>query len=279
VITAYPLLPSLKESLLDYLLITVCNTLPNDPSAVKLSATRALKPNVEGKELVEALKTANEKILAAINDEGKTGEDFLRTYAEFIEEWCRAHIDDNMVSMFISFYLACLERISIDPQRLYLIASLRSLAQRNSASPSLASAHIRLLRSRLDPTHSGPGAAKILKFARKYTSTISTSAEVWLARLDAENGLSSWEEVKRTWSDARSSAEGTAEDIKRVWLWGLDHYPSDRLEDQLKMHEVRDVVMDLGPKCLIFFFWVRIVLSYCYRRACDQDAVACMKLY
>lgn len=102
-ITAYPSPPSLKESLLDHLLITVCTTLPNDPSAVKLSATRALKPNVEGKELVEALKTANEKILAAINNEGKTGEDFLRTYAEFIEEWCRAHIDDNMVSMFTSF--------------------------------------------------------------------------------------------------------------------------------------------------------------------------------
>lgn len=96
-ITAYPSPPSLKESLLDHLLVTVCNTLPDDPFVVKLSATRALKPNLEGKELIEALKTANEFFLSAINNEGKTGEGFLRTYAEFVEEWCRAPIDDNLV--------------------------------------------------------------------------------------------------------------------------------------------------------------------------------------
>lgn len=102
-ITGYPSPPSLKDSLLDHLLVSVCTTLPNDPLTVKLSATRVVKPNLEGKELVEALKKANENFLAAI-DEGKNGEEFLRTYAEFVEEWCRAHIDDNLVSVITSFY-------------------------------------------------------------------------------------------------------------------------------------------------------------------------------
>src|ERR1700734_522423 len=69
-------------------------------------------------------------------------------------------------------------------QRLYLISSLQSLARHESASPSLCSAHIRLL---ISPSNAGAASPeKILKLARKYTSNIPQSAEVWLARLGAE---------------------------------------------------------------------------------------------
>lgn len=37
--------------------------------------------------------------------------------------------------------------------------------------------------------------------------------------------------------------EGTAQDAERVWLWGLEHYPNNRLEGRLRTHKVRDVVV------------------------------------
>ena len=99
-ITSYPSLPSLRESLLDHLLAELQTTLPNEPLGLKLSATRALKPDVDGEVLIEALKNANENLLGAVKNEGRNGESFLRAYAEFVEEWCRPDIDANLVCQY-----------------------------------------------------------------------------------------------------------------------------------------------------------------------------------
>ena len=102
-ITSYPSPPSLRELLLDHLLTELGTTLPDEPLGVKLSATRALKPDVDGEDLVEALKDANEKMLVGVKHEGKSRENYFRAYAEFVEEWCRANIDANLVCLFIFF--------------------------------------------------------------------------------------------------------------------------------------------------------------------------------
>lgn len=91
--------------MLDHLLAVLRITLPDDPLALKLSATRDLKPDVEGKDMVEALKGANENFLTVIHNEGKHGEGFLRVYAEFVEEWCRTNIDDNLVRLFVENFI------------------------------------------------------------------------------------------------------------------------------------------------------------------------------
>jgi U3 small nucleolar RNA-associated protein 6 len=99
-ITSYPSQPNLRESLLDHLLTELQTTLPDEPLGLKLSVTRALKPGVDGEDLVEALKNANENLLGAMRHEGKNGEGFLRGYAEFVEEWCRPSIDANLVRRY-----------------------------------------------------------------------------------------------------------------------------------------------------------------------------------
>lgn len=99
-ITSYPSPPSLRESLLDHLLAELRTTLPDEPLGLKLSATRSLKPDVDGEDLVEALKIANEKLLIVLKHNGKNGESFLRLYADFVEEWCRPDIDVNLVRRY-----------------------------------------------------------------------------------------------------------------------------------------------------------------------------------
>ncbi|KAF7979883.1 hypothetical protein HWV62_40667 [Athelia sp. TMB] len=216
-ITTYPSPPSLRESLLDHLLTQLRSVLPNDPLAVKLSVARCLRPDAEGEELVEALKLANETHLAAIRVKRNNVESFRRLYADFVEDWfCRSGIDDHL--------------------QLYLISSLKSLLKAEHDSPALCSAHIRLL---LSPTHPGsPPAANILKLARKYTSDVPTSHEVWLARLHAEERLASRKEAEWAWSAARASVVGTPEDVQSVWMWGLPLYASDGFESRREIHEV-----------------------------------------
>ena len=122
-------------------------------------------------------------------------------------------------------------------QRLYLISSLGSLARHKSASASLCSAHIRLLIAPTNPV--APSPTKVLKFVRKYTDDIPASAEVWLARLDAEKRFASREDVEQAWSDARNSVKGTSGDLEKVWVWGLDQYSSDGTEDRQRIYEAR----------------------------------------
>lgn len=97
-----------------------------------------------------------------------------------------------------------------------------------------------------------------------------TSAEVWLARLDAEKDLSKWEEVERAWSDARSSVEGSEEDVERVWLWGLDHYPSDRT-DRLRTHEVRDADVSLLLISVLNVITSQLLLQESIRSGCSSN--------
>ena len=100
-IASYPSPPILRERLFDHLLDELRTTLPDEPLGIKLSATRALKPEVAGEDLVEALKDANQIMLASIKNEGKNRESYLRAYADFVEQWCRAAIDANLVCLCI----------------------------------------------------------------------------------------------------------------------------------------------------------------------------------
>lgn len=100
-ITSYPSPPSLRNALLDYTLDILRVTLPDEPLAIKLFATRTLKPDLEGADLIDALKTANENLLADIQNGGKNTEKFLRVYADFAQDWCRVGIDENLVGLHL----------------------------------------------------------------------------------------------------------------------------------------------------------------------------------
>lgn len=117
------------------------------------------------------------------------------------------------------------------------MSSLQSFARQESASPSLCATHIRLLSSPSNPIP--PSPVKVLKLARKYSSEIPDSVEVWLARLTAEKQYASRKEVEQAWADARDSVQGTSEDLERVWMWGLEQYvDDDEVEDMRRIHEV-----------------------------------------
>lgn len=106
-ITTYPSPPSLRESLVSYLLDVLRVTLPDEPLAIRLFATRSLwrNPELEGVDLIDALKDANECFLSEIRDGGKHGEEILSVYADWVEEWCQAPIDDNLVRISLLFFL------------------------------------------------------------------------------------------------------------------------------------------------------------------------------
>lgn len=82
-------------------------TLPDEPLAIRLFATRSLwrNPELEGVDLIDALKDANECFLSEIRDGGKHGEEILSVYADWVEEWCQAPIDDNLVRISLLFFL------------------------------------------------------------------------------------------------------------------------------------------------------------------------------
>ena len=63
-------------------------------------ATRILTPELKGGGLIDALKQANEELLGLVSHEG-SGEGVLRVYAEFVEEWCQAGLDQDLVSPLI----------------------------------------------------------------------------------------------------------------------------------------------------------------------------------
>jgi U3 small nucleolar RNA-associated protein 6 len=97
VITAYPSPPALRQSLLDHLYSLLQVTLPDDPLAIKLLATRGLAPDLDIEAFVDALKTANEKLVAAVSARGAGVAD---VYAAFVVEWCgRDDLDDHLVRL------------------------------------------------------------------------------------------------------------------------------------------------------------------------------------
>ena len=103
-IKTYPSPPSLRELLISYLLDVLRLTLPDEPLAIRLFATKSLWRNSEpeGVDLIDALKDANEYFLSKIRDEGKHDEEILTVYADWITEWCQAPIDDNLVRIFLA---------------------------------------------------------------------------------------------------------------------------------------------------------------------------------
>lgn len=108
-INEYPSPPSLRGTLLAHLYALLLAALPNEPQAVKLRATRALTPGLVGEALVEAIRVANEELLRAVQA-GNGSEAVSQVYADFVDEWCRAGIDENLVgriSLSSSLYLDC----------------------------------------------------------------------------------------------------------------------------------------------------------------------------
>ncbi|CDO69297.1 hypothetical protein BN946_scf184976.g16 [Trametes cinnabarina] len=194
-ISGYPSPPSLKEAILDHLHALLRETLPSLPAAVKLSATRRLTPDLSGEALVDALKSANDVLSAAVRtSDGDARESVAAVYAEFVEEWCGKDVDDT-------------------------------LQPSSPIRPSLLAAHIRLLTRHalvlgsalLPPKANSP--EKILRLARKHTARAPADARVWLARLDAEKAFAAPGEVESAWAEARGRVEGPA--LADVWLWGL----------------------------------------------------------
>ncbi|KAI0690201.1 U3 small nucleolar RNA-associated protein 6-domain-containing protein [Cerioporus squamosus] len=213
-ISAYPSPPSLRESLLDHLHALLHQTLPSDPAAIKLSATRHLKADLVGEPLVDALKDANEQLLAYIRSTGgPVSPPVAAVYADFVEEWCGKDVDDTL--------------------KAYLITSLHILIRQLPAPvpPGLLAAHIRLLSSHHASLGSGllPAKAnspeKILRIARKHTTRAPSSTAVWLARLGAERQFATQDEIETAWGEARKHATGDR--VQDVWLWGLE--PANRL--------------------------------------------------
>ena len=87
------------------------DTLPSDPQAVKMLATRRLReltsqnnsddaPMAEGEEFVDALQCANESLSTNVRAQGTNSSDMADVYVEFIEEWCRLPtLDPHLVSL------------------------------------------------------------------------------------------------------------------------------------------------------------------------------------
>ncbi|TBU29581.1 U3 small nucleolar RNA-associated protein 6-domain-containing protein [Dichomitus squalens] len=208
-ISTYPSPPTLRESLLDHLHGHLRETLPSLPAAIKLSATRNLTPDMVGEPLVDALKSANEQLIAAVRTAANSSDPGVaNVYSEFVEEWCGQEVDDSL--------------------KAYLITSVHLLIQQLPAPvpPDLLAAHIRLLSSHqaslgsalLPPKANTPD--KILRVARKHTSKAPTRSIVWLARLAAEKQFAEPKDVEQAWTEARKRVEGDG--IQDVWLWGLD---------------------------------------------------------
>ncbi|TDL26211.1 hypothetical protein BD410DRAFT_716636 [Rickenella mellea] len=215
-IISYPCPPQLRRVLLEHLhsLLRARFSSSLEPDAAKLYATRFLTPELEGDELIDAVKRANEDLLDAVKTgpSGSTG--MAKVYAQFVEEWIGKDIEGHM--------------------KLYLLTMLQSLCS-SSSSPPLLSAHLRLITAANHP--SPPSAQKIRKLAKKYTSISPTVADIWLARLDIEHSSGDTEEWKKTWGEARqhiSPAAGKEDQedlVNSVWFYGLDRVPSEELKE------------------------------------------------
>lgn len=105
-IATYPTTPDLRTALLDHLHDLLQQTLPTDPVAVKLYATRNLLPELEGTALVDALKAANEQLSSAVNSactsaRSETAHGMALAYAGFIEEWVQKdELDTALVGCY-----------------------------------------------------------------------------------------------------------------------------------------------------------------------------------
>lgn len=127
----------------------------------------------------------------------------------------------------------------ISLQKAYLLTSLHSLIQSlPHPIPSLLATHIHLLTHlSASPNSSAipsfPSSTKIIKLARKYTSSVRDNAGVWLARFEAEKALAGKGSDQATWKEARRSVRG--EGILDVWIWALENVAA---EERVRLFEV-----------------------------------------
>lgn len=110
-IRSYPCQEGLRTALLDHLYSDLKDTLPGDPQAMKMLATRKLREltsqennddsdPTEGEDFVDALQCANESLSTAVGTESTNNSGMADVYIEFIEEWCRLPtLDPSLVSL------------------------------------------------------------------------------------------------------------------------------------------------------------------------------------
>ena len=89
----YPSPESLRMGVLDHLYEELRGTLPMDGNAVVFVASRGLVGGLTGRPFVEALKRANEEIIARV----KTDTTMAEAYGRWIDGWCSSGIDENLV--------------------------------------------------------------------------------------------------------------------------------------------------------------------------------------
>ncbi len=130
-IAGYPIPESLRNSLLDHLHAGLAEALPRHAGAVALHATRALAlvsaEELTGVALVDALRHANEELLAALDADGteqRPPDELAEAYAQFIKEWCRKEdVDAHLVRTDIRNYLLIALRMS-DAKLLFFLGAL-----------------------------------------------------------------------------------------------------------------------------------------------------------
>ncbi|KAI6046054.1 U3 small nucleolar RNA-associated protein 6-domain-containing protein [Pisolithus marmoratus] len=235
-IRSYPCQSHLRKTLLDELYHLLHQTIPSEPEAIKMFATRHLREltldkasRVRG--LVDALRYANERLVDALGNppNDKARGEISALYADFVQEWCRLPTLD-----------AALKQYLINP----------------NALPVLQATHLRLL------LRNGAPSKQILKLARKY-SRVTNSPDVWLARLDAEKAANDGD-ITTIWSSARSAVQSFPDksEVEKVWLWGLDQLLLEQsmrdsstrsIHESLLLRYVSDVVyaerMDNVERC------------------------------
>lgn len=104
-LASYPTTPALRSLLLDHLHSLLQQTLPTDPVAMKLTATRNLGPNLSPEVFVDTLKDANERMTSAVQQacgHEDDGDGMAQSYVDFVTEWMqRDELDDSLVSMIV----------------------------------------------------------------------------------------------------------------------------------------------------------------------------------
>ncbi|KAG6375433.1 U3 small nucleolar RNA-associated protein 6-domain-containing protein [Boletus reticuloceps] len=252
----YPCQLRLRTTLLDHVYSLLQESLPDDPRAVQMYATRRLRevslPKQDGKDfseedrfadgekLIDALQSANEQLTTAVRASWRTSmksdpravahPNMSEIYADFVSEWCRSPtLEPSLVREILD-----LELISLDDQ--YYITESRAL-----------------------------------KFARKY-STGSSSPSVWLARLDAEHACDQGD-IRSAWASARTAvfASQDVDATEKVWLWGLDHQPGNA-EDQQAVHEdlLHDTMKDSATRTIHDTLLLRYVSETIYSQETDS---------
>ncbi|KAG7090891.1 hypothetical protein E1B28_009970 [Marasmius oreades] len=218
-ITSYPSPPELRGSVVAHLDELLSASFPDHPRAVKLLCKRVLRPGIVGEQLVDGIKAANTIILSRASESSK--EEMLQAYSDFVLEQYHTVLDSNL--------------------KLYLISSLQGLIQTQKKSPSLLSAHIRLLTEAAQRGTSDK--EKVLLIAKRYTSRVPEAPSVWLARLTAVRDLG--EAVEEVWMEARGCVSVSQEETLTVWTWGLSSLPQQR---KRQVHEelLRESIGDSG---------------------------------